>query len=104
MLNELSIWDTINTEKYEETSLESSMYFPLNYTDDDSLKIENGIVIANLNVPQEFVKQIKLINLLFIKNQKDYIKKNKKLNVLQPLIDEFVKSFNSQKYEKCVMI
>ena len=34
----------------------------------------------------------------------NYIKKNKKLNVLQPLIDEFVKSFNSQKYEKCVMI
>ena len=75
MLNELSNWDNIKEEKCEGTSLENSMYFPLNFIDDDTIKIENGIVIANLNVPEEFIKEIKIINLLFIKNQKDYIRK-----------------------------
>ena len=64
MLNELSKFDNIKKEKYEGT-----------YFEKYRINIENAIFIENLNVPQEFIKEIKIINLLFIKNQKKYIKK-----------------------------
>jgi hypothetical protein len=74
MLNELLNWDNIKKEKWENTYLEKSMYFLLNFTENDNFT-ENGMIIENLNVPKEFIKELKIINLLFIKNQKDYIRK-----------------------------
>jgi len=90
MLNQLSQWDKIQCEL--NNYYFNNTTFSILGREIDDLKISNGFVIDNLILPEQFIDEIRKINISLTTNQKEYITKT--LN--------YIKNYkkNEEKYKK----